>query len=57
MPNPGVHGDESALTSTITENGDTHIPKVIRDFLNIDPGFHILWQINGDVVIVRPYEH
>lgn len=41
------------ITSRMTSKGQTTIPKEIRDFLKAGPGDTLVYQVEGDKVLVQ----
>lgn len=41
------------ITSTITERGQTTLPKRVREALHLKGGLKLIYEIKGDAVIIR----
>ena len=39
-------------TSTMTTKGQTTVPKVIRDALDLEPGSKLSWEVTGGRIVV-----
>jgi AbrB family looped-hinge helix DNA binding protein len=49
-------GKENIMThSTITSKGQTTVPVRVREALHLKPGDKILYEIQGDAVVIRPH--
>ena len=43
------------ITSTISQRGQTTVPKQVRDALSVGPGKQLIYDIEGDLVIIRAH--
>jgi AbrB family looped-hinge helix DNA binding protein len=43
------------ITSTITERGQTTLPKLVRDALHLEAGRKLIYEIHGDSVTIKPH--
>jgi AbrB family looped-hinge helix DNA binding protein len=43
------------ITSTITERGQTTLPKLVREALKLEAGRKLIYEIHGDTVTIKPH--
>lgn len=46
---------ERMITSTITERGQTTLPKLVREALHLEAGRKLVYEIHGDFVTIKPH--
>ena len=49
-----MKGKKKMPVSTLTQKGQTTIPKEIRKFLKLEPNDKIFYQLEGQKVIIKP---
>ena len=43
------------ITSTITERGQTTLPRLVREALHLEAGRKLIYEIHGDSVTIKPH--